>query len=68
MQRECQACGTVCKNKLHSKMLACGQCGCGDRCQNPNCQAFMEPLMKKASRPEHNIYPCLKCGYVPAWI
>jgi hypothetical protein len=65
MPRECQTCATDCKNKLHSKMHACGQCECGECCQNPKCQAFMLPLMKKANRPDGNIYPCLNCGFLP---
>ncbi len=63
MPHECQTCGTGCKNKLHSKMHACGQCECGERCQK--CDTFMIPLMKTVNRPDGNIYPCLNCGFVP---
>ncbi len=63
MPTECQTCATGCKNKLHSNMLACGQRECGERCQK--CDAFMLPLMKTANRPDGNIYPCFKCGFVP---
>jgi len=28
----------------------------------------MLPLMKKANRPDGNIYPCLNCGFVPPYI
>jgi hypothetical protein len=64
MPKECPACTISCKNKLHEKMLACGQCECGEHCQN--CDVFMLPLVTKANRPDHNIYPCLNCGFVPA--
>ena len=51
MPRECQTCATDCKNKLHSKMHACGQCECGECCQNPKCQAFMLLSLAENSLP-----------------